>query len=418
MSRLDETSLDALSPERRALLLRRLRARQKPVVERMELAASPRRERGEPFPLSSAQRRLWFLHRFEPERPSYAEALRLELDGEFEPSWLEAALAGVVRRHEILRSRFPEVGGEPVKIVEAPRRRPLPRIDLSRLAPLRREREAVRQVDRVRARRFDLEGGEVLRGALLRIDRRRHQWLLAAHHIAIDYWALERLLGEIGEFYAAAADGRAARLPRLPLQYGDFADWQRRWLAGPEVERLLTFWRGALEGIPSLLELPTDRPRPTAASGRGARRPFFFSAETSEHLRAFCTRRGVTLFVALLAAFRLVLARWSGRADLVVGTPVAGRDRVELENMIGCFLNMLVLRDRVAPRERLNDVLESARSGFFDAFEHRALRGAGRRPAPGAASEPPSGLPGGFQPAGRGRGDADPGRRPGASPGP
>ncbi|HTQ78615.1 MAG TPA: amino acid adenylation domain-containing protein, partial [Thermoanaerobaculia bacterium] len=342
----------------------------------VEEVASPltRLPRPEKLPLSFAQERLWFIDQLEPGGAQYNMPSALALDGALNPSALAWALGQVERRHEALRTRF---AAGPIQVISPPRQPfPLPEIDLSALGERERQ-ETVAELALAEAMRpFDLERGPVWRAALLRLEEERHVLLFTLHHITSDGWSNEVLVREVAHLYGTALGlpGTAtAALPELPIQYADFALWQRQWLAGEELERQLAFWRGQLAGAPPLLELPTDRPRPPILTSAGAHLPFELTGDQTRGLEALAQAAGGTLFMVLLAAFQALLGRYSSQEDIVVGTPVAGRNRLETEGLIGFFVNSLAIRARLGGDPTLADLLAQIRETTLAAFAHQDL---------------------------------------------
>jgi amino acid adenylation domain-containing protein len=323
-------------------------------------------------PLSFAQRRLWFLDQLTPGATVYNVPSPLRLRGPLDPAGLAAALAGVVRRHEALRTRFVEVDGEPWQEALPPRPCALPLVDLVRLAPPRRAAELARLASEEAARAFDLARGPLLRATLARIAAEEHVLLLTLHHIAFDGWSEGVLLGELETLYAAARERRPSPLPEPPVQYADFAAWQRAW-PREVLARQLAYWRRQLGGAPAALELPADRQRPPVQSFRGASRELRLPAELTALLRRAARREGVTLYMLLLAAFAALLARTTGQKDLLIGTPVANRTRSEIEGLIGFFVNTLALRLRCDGDPEFRRVLAAARDTALAAFAHEDL---------------------------------------------
>src|SRR6185436_6231255 len=294
------------------------------------------------LPLSFAQERLWFLDQLEPGNPAYHIPASLTLAGRLDAPALERSLAAVVARHEALRTTFALVDGAPVQVVAPPGAAPdplLPLIDLTALPAAERPRLARRLANLVLTRPFDLARGPVVRAALLRLAPEEHRALFAMHHVASDGWSMGVLVREVAALYAAELEGRRAELPGLPSQYADYAVWQRGWLQGETLERQIDFWRGELAGLPAVLELPADRPRPPIQSYRGGVRQVRLPAGLSAALEPFARSQGATLFMVLLAGFQALLARLAGQGDVAVGTPVAGRTREETEPLIGLFIN-------------------------------------------------------------------------------
>ncbi|HEX6373985.1 MAG TPA: amino acid adenylation domain-containing protein [Longimicrobium sp.] len=354
-----------LSAAKRALLEARLRGR-------VRVAGIERRDRGQGAPLSFAQERLWFLDRLQPGGTGYNVTAALRL-GAVQPRALERALAEVVRRHEVLRTTFHEVDGVPVQVAAPAEGFTLPVEDLSGLDPAAREAETRRRLARESAHPFDLTAGPLFRATLLRHGAQEHVLLLNMHHIVTDGWSMGILFRELRALEAAYREGLPAPLPELPLQYADYAAWQREQGRGEGAERRLAYWRDRLAGAPELLELPTDRPRPPVPSFRGAGVPVHLSAEVLDRLRALGRREGATLYMVVLAAFQLLLSRYAGSGDVVVGTPVAGRTRPEVEGLIGFFVNTLVLRTDVSGDPSFRALLARVRETVLGAYEHQDL---------------------------------------------
>jgi amino acid adenylation domain-containing protein len=325
------------------------------------------------LPLSFAQERLWFLHRLAPDGAGYNVASPARLAGGLAAAVLERALGALVRRHESLRTVFHSSPGGPVQTVhpDAPVR--LPSVDLSGLAPDAGDREARRLAREDAARPFDLARGPVLRAGLVRLAEEEHVLLLTIHHVATDGWSTEVLFRDLFALYGAFSRGESSPLPPLPVQYADFALWQRGWLAGDVLRRQLDWWREHLGGSPPALELPTDRPRPAVAGGRGAVYAFRVGAETTRALRALARREGATLFMVLRAAAAVLLSRWSGQEDLVVGSPIANRRRAELHDVVGFFVNTLALRTDLAGDPSWGELLGRVREAALGAYAHQDL---------------------------------------------
>ncbi len=335
-----------------------------------------------PLPLSFAQQRLWFLDQLEPGSPRYNIPMVLAIDGPLDAARLEHSLGAVVRRHEALRTVFAVQNGEPVQVIQPPAPFPLPVVDLAGLPGLSdrtdptdptdptddpQARQARHLAHQEARRPFDLARGPLLRGVLLRRAADRHVLALTLHHIAGDGWSLGVLLREVRAFHAGET------LPALPVQAADVAVWQRAWLQGEVLERELAWWRRQLAGLPPLLELPTDRPRPAVRSSRGAARPVRLPEGLTRPMQSLARREGATLFMVLLAGFQALLARTGGQADLAVGTPVAGRNRVETEGLIGFFVNTLVLRGDLSGAPAWRALLGRVRETALAAHAHQEL---------------------------------------------
>src|SRR5215467_4306380 len=352
-----------LSPAREELVRRLLR--QKGVNRRLPPAPRPV-ERGGELPLSYAQQRLWFLEQLEPGSPRYNLPLGLRLEGELEVGDLEWALNQVVARHEVLRTVFPSEGGRPRQEVRGELRLELEQEAVGGEEELRRRlREEAR-------RSFDLERGPLLRARLLVEGAGRWVLLLTLHHIVADGWSMGVLLGELGELYGSRREGREAELRQLEVQYADYAVWQREWLEGGELERQLEYWRGRLEGL-RVLELPGDRARPGVQSFGGEVERFLLGRELVEALEELSRRRGVTLYMTLLAGFQALLWRYTGESEVAVGTPVANRRWREVEGLVGFFVNTLVMRTEVGGEPSFEELLGRVREVALGAYEHQDL---------------------------------------------
>jgi amino acid adenylation domain-containing protein len=345
-----------------------------------EPPALPRRaERSAgPLPASFVQQRLWFLDRLLPGSPLYNIPVAFWLEGELDRRALALALAEIVRRHEALRTTFLAGAAELMQVVAPPSLPPvapalLPFACLSALPPGTARREAAGVAHREAARSFDLAAGPLFRAALLGVERRRHALLLNFHHVIADGWSLEVLYRELAVLYAAFAAGAPPQLPEPPFQYPDYPAWQRGWLLGEVLERQLAYWREALAGAPRLLELPSARPRPAVQRHRGAASSVLLPPPLAAALAALARRQGTTVFVTLLAVWKLLLYRHTGQDDLVVGTPVAGRHRRELEEMIGPCINMLAVRTRLGGDPTFPQLLARVRAAVLGAYAHQDL---------------------------------------------
>ncbi len=331
------------------------------------LVAVPRQG---PLPLSFAQERLWFLAQLEPTAASYNIPAAVHLAGQVDVVRLERALDAVVRRHDSLRTTFAENEGLPVTVVQAVQPVNLAIIDV-------REANGASEVRRLLAeeasRPFDLTTGPLFRATLLRTGQLEHILILVIHHIVSDGWSMNVLVGELTELYAADMDGRSPALAALPVQYADYARWQREWLEGPVFDQQLAYWRQKLAGEAPVLALPLDRPRPAAQSFRGARYAFTLPSKLSIELTALARKQGVTPFMLLLAGFQALLARYSSQTDIWVGTPIANRTRAEVQDLVGFFVNTLVLRADLSDNPRFVDLLARSREAVLGAQTHQDL---------------------------------------------
>jgi len=284
---------------------------------------------------------------------------------------LEASLREVIRRHEVLRTRFALRDGEAEQVIEAQVEFKLAVEDLSGLEREAAER-AVQELARAEAQQgFDLNTGPMLRAKLLRLNASEHVLLLTMHHIVSDGWSLGVLVKEIGTLYQAYAQGESSPLAELPVQYADYAVWQREYLQGEVLEQQLSYWRTQLAGAAPVLELPTDRPRPQFQTFNGSVLSFDLPVELSEKLMALSRREGATLFMTLFAAFVMVLQRNTGQEDIVVGTSIANRNRQETEHLLGCFFNQLALRVNLSGDPTFRELLRRVRECCLQAYAHQ-----------------------------------------------
>jgi amino acid adenylation domain-containing protein len=329
--------------------------------------------RREPVPLSYAQQRLWFLAQFD-ERAAAAYAIPggVRLKGSLDGAALHAAMNRIVARHESLRTCFASVDGAPVQVIAPPDMGlALAHADVSCHAEP--ETELQRLTDEEATAPFDLAHGPLIRARLIRLADDDHALLVTMHHIVSDGWSMGVLVNEFSALYAAYTQGRPDPLPPLPIQYADYAVWQRRWITGEVLQRQLDFWRHHLTGAPALLELPTDRPRPAAQDYAGAAFSFELDAELTAKLKALSQHHGTTLFMTLLAAWAALLARLSGQLDVVIGTPVANRHRAEIEPLIGFFVNTQALRIDLSGSPSVAELLAQVRATALAAQTHQDI---------------------------------------------
>jgi amino acid adenylation domain-containing protein/natural product biosynthesis luciferase-like monooxygenase protein/non-ribosomal peptide synthase protein (TIGR01720 family) len=329
---------------------------------------------GRPLPLSFTQQRLWFISQMDPAASAaYHMPAALRLTGKLDRSVLQAALDRVMARQEGLRVRFVTVDGVPHQVMApADVGFALTQKDLSHLAHAERERTAAAEAAESASEPFDLATGPLIRGRLLRLSQEEHVLLIAQHHIVTDGWSVGVMVREVATLYAAFSTGKAEP-PALEIQYADYAAWQRQWLQGEELERQIDFWRQHLRGAPPLLALPTDRARPSMPSYQGGMVRLDISPELTARLRALSQRHGVTLFMTLMAGWSVLLARLSGQQDVVIGTPVANRQRREMESVIGFFVNTLALRVRLDDNPSVRDLLAQVKASALAAFSHQEL---------------------------------------------
>ncbi|MFZ6027917.1 MAG: amino acid adenylation domain-containing protein [Chloroflexota bacterium] len=325
-----------------------------------------------PLPLSFAQQRLWFLDQLLPNSAAYNIPVAVRLTGALAPAILAQSLNSLVQRHEILRTTFALDGDQPVQVISPTLVLELPIEELDELAPEAQE-AAVRQTAQAEAALpFDLARGPLIRARLLRLAETDYVLLLTVHHIIFDGWSTGVLIREVARIYQALTSGAGIELPPLPVQYADYAIWQRQWLQGDVLEEQLGYWKEQLAGAPEL-ELPTDYPRPETPRLRGAQCAWHLENDLAEALKAFSQQAGVTLFMTLFAAFQVVLYRYTRQTDLVIGSRIAGRNQKETEDLIGFFINAFVLRTDLSGSPTFRELLERVRTVTVDAYAHQDL---------------------------------------------
>jgi amino acid adenylation domain-containing protein/non-ribosomal peptide synthase protein (TIGR01720 family) len=327
--------------------------------------------RGKDLPLSFAQQRLWFLDQLEPGNAFYNVGAAVRLTGRLNVAALSAGLAEVVRRHETLRTTFAEMDGQPRQVIAATLDVPLVIEELGALPAWEREPEVRRRATLELQRPFELARGPLLRLKLLRLGDDEHVALVTMHHIVSDGWSSGVLIKEMATLYQSFNAAAPSPLPELRLQYADYAAWQREWLRGEVLEQELHYWTKQLSGAPAVLELPSDRPRPSVVSFRGAKRHFVIRDTLSAALKELSQRESATLFMTLLAAFNVLLHRYMQQADIVVGTPIAGRGHAETEGLIGFFVNTLVLRTDLSANPSFRRLLSRVREVTLGAYAHQ-----------------------------------------------
>ena len=325
----------------------------------------------EDIPLSWAQERLWFLHQLEGESAAYTIAFAVRLVGDLSIEALEEAFQKIVQRHEVLRTRFEIKDNKPVQIIDSDVSITLPVVDLQKVA------DPWKQVEQLAVKEaykpFDLAKDSVLRVKMWQVAQQDYVLLIAIHHIAADDWSLGVLNRELSAHYRAIVTNSSPELPELPVQYADFTIWQHQWLTNQVLERQLNYWKEQLAGAPPLLELPTDRLRPAIQTFRGGTEPFQLDRKLTSALRQISQESGSTLFMTLLAGFVVLMSRYSGQTDLVVGSPIANRNRKEIEGLIGFFVNLLALRFDVSKELTFADLLTQVREVTQNAYDHQDL---------------------------------------------
>ncbi|MFG6107725.1 amino acid adenylation domain-containing protein [Leptothoe sp. EHU-05/26/07-4] len=330
-------------------------------------------ERGsQPIPLSWAQERLWFLAELEGPSATYNLSETVQIQGGLDIEALEQALTAVVRRHESLRTTFPVIDGTPVQKIAPPSPIRLPVVDLQLMGSSdMRMVEAKRLAAKEIQCPFNLATDALLRVTLFQLEEKTHVLVAVLHHIIADGWSMGVLIQELSVLYQSARAQSPEPLPKLPIQYADFASWQRRWLTGEVLETQLNYWKHQLAGIPNVLDLPTDNPRPLLQTFQGRKATFHLDFTLTTKLKALSQKSGVTLFMTLLSAFALLLSRYTAQDDIVIGAPIANRNRQEIEPLIGFFVNTLVLRIDLSAHPTLKELLQQVRQTTLDAYDHQ-----------------------------------------------
>ena len=359
-----------LSEEKRALLARLLK--QQGVDLGRSVIVPQRRDTGH-FPLSFAQQRLWFLDQLDPHSAAYNLPAAVRLKGRLDSNALERSLQELVRRHESLRTSFAVRDREPVQVIAPELSFSLSLTDLQHLPEAEREAEALRLAGVAARTPFDLSQAPLLRASLVRLAADDHLLVLVMHHIISDGWSMGVFIREAVTLYHGLSRGLAPQLPSLPIQYADYACWQRDWLQGAELDKQLAYWTAKLRDCPAVLELPTDHPRTTAISNRGATFQFSLPPSLREQLTALSQAHGATLFMTLLAAFQALLARYTGQESISVGTPIASRTRPEVQNVIGFFVNTLVMNTDLSGNPDFTEILSRAKETALGAYAHQDL---------------------------------------------
>jgi amino acid adenylation domain-containing protein len=359
--------LASLPADKRALFEREIKQQIEPST------GISRQARIGPRALSFAQQRLWFLNQLDPGSPAYNLSTALRLPGFLDVNVLKRSLNEIIRRHESLRTSIKLIDGQPFQIIAPALTLDVEIVELTAVSAAMQEPEARRLAFNEAQRGFDLEQGPLIRASLLRLSNADHVLVLTMHHVVSDGWSLGLLFSELTTLYQAYASGHSSPLPELPCQYADYSDWQREYLHGETFAHLLGYWKQQLEGAPPVMELPTDRPRGRLLSRAGATQSFRLTPEVSEGLQALARRQGVTLFILLLAALKTLLHRYTGATDIVIGVPIANRNRTEIENLIGFFVNSLVLRTDLSSNPTFNELLGRVREITLEAYAHQDL---------------------------------------------
>jgi amino acid adenylation domain-containing protein len=362
-------SLSNISDAKRALLLKYLQG------DAMQTLASPRTitplASDSPLPVSFAQERLWFLDQLMPGSAVFNVPLAVRLSTSIDVAVLEQSLNEIVRRHEVLRTTFATVNGQPVPVVSPELKVALQVFDLNSHPVVEREAYAKRLSTEQSEQPFDLVNGPLIRASLISLDTEDHVFLVTMHHICSDGWSLVVFFQELAALYEAFAQGDQSPLPTLPIQYADYAAWQKEWLQADVLERQLGYWKEKLSGELPILDLPTDRPRPAVQTYAGARASLLLSTELTEGVKRLSQREGATMFMTLLTTFKVLLCRYCGQDDIVVGSPIANRPQTETEGLIGFFLNNLALRTKLEGNPTFQEALARVRQTALAAYAHQ-----------------------------------------------
>ncbi|MFQ4145488.1 amino acid adenylation domain-containing protein [Chlorogloeopsis sp. ULAP02] len=325
------------------------------------------------LPLSFAQQRLWFLHQLDPDSTAYNGSDLVRLQGALNIAVLEESINEIVRRHEVLRTCFVVIEGQPIQKTISKLRIPLLVIDLQHLLATEQEKEIRRLEIKNTQQPFDLTQAPLLRLVLLRLTQAEHILLVTTHHIISDAWSAGVFIREVLALYEAFSTGKPSPLPELPIQYADYTVWQQQWLQGERLDTQLTYWKQQLENAKPILELPTDKPRTQLQTSLGKKHSFTLSSTLSNNLKFLSQQEGVTLFMTLLAAFNALLYYYTKQEDILVGSPVANRNYSELEGLIGFFINTLVLRTNLSNNPSFKELLQRVRETALGAYAHQDL---------------------------------------------
>ncbi|OKH14704.1 non-ribosomal peptide synthetase [Fischerella major NIES-592] len=357
-----------LPPEKRALLELRLKQKELSIKN---LTSISKRKSSDVLLLSLVQERLWFLYQLQPDIPLFNDSILIHVTGKLDSIALEKSFNEIIKRHEILRTTFKIVDTQPIQIIAPTITLKLLILDLQELSKPEQEELVKQIITEQSSKTFDLTQELLLRCKLIKLKQQEHIILLTMHHIICDGLSRQIFYRELGTLYQAFCDGTAPALPELPIQYADFALWQRQSLDDETYKSQLVYWQQKLENLPPVFALPTDNPRPAVQSLRGARQTLILPQSLTEALKSLSQKEGVTLFMVLLAAFKTLLYRYTGQTDLVVGTPIANRNQIETENLLGCFINTLVLRTDLSNNPSFRELLARVRETTLAAYAHQ-----------------------------------------------
>jgi hypothetical protein len=362
-----------LTPEQRQLFLRRLNQLNKERVDNAPLSAFQGKRDQAELPLSFAQQRLWFIDQLVPMQSTYHIPVFIALTGTLQVKQLEKTCMEMMNRHEVLRTKLALVNGEPKQIIYDCPEVSIPLIDISHIQDeSQKETEAGKLATEESRQAFSLAADFPIRFRLIRLDDHKHYFCITLHHIAADTWSMGILIHELSTIYHAFTSGKKHTLTPLPIQYADFAAYQRNWLQGERMGTQLTYWKTQLSELP-MLHLPLDRPRPAVPAFQGARQNISFADDVYERLKKLCLEEKATVFMGVLSCFNVLLKQYSRQEDIVVGTPVANRTRPELEKMIGFFVNMLVMRTDLSGDPTFRELLARVKKVALEAYAHQDI---------------------------------------------
>ncbi|MEW6738111.1 MAG: condensation domain-containing protein, partial [Acidobacteriota bacterium] len=339
----------------------------------LEREKIPRRQSTDPIPLSFSQQRLWFMNQWETNNPSYNLSYLVYFQGMLDVAALQRSFNEIIRRHEILRTTFTMVAGQAVQVVAASLSLNISIINLQKLSKADKETETARLANQEAHQPFDLVNGPLLRTTLLQLAEQEHILLISVHHIVFDGWSRAVLIREMATLYEAFSAGNPSTLSELCIQYADFATWQREWLNGEILQQQLSYWREKLAGDLPVLALPTDHPRPALRTSQGARHFFSLPKDLAEALKSFSAQQDATLFMTLLAALKALFYRYTGQEDILIGSPIANRNWAEVEDLIGFFVNTIVLRTSGIGKMTFLELVKKVQQTALEAYAHQDL---------------------------------------------
>ncbi|MDP4143057.1 MAG: amino acid adenylation domain-containing protein [Bacillota bacterium] len=365
--------INTLSPEKKQLLLKKMREKNKNSVSEMRITAISRDDFKDGFPLSYSQQRLWFLYEWEPESPSYNIPCLFHLSCKVDTSILNDTVNKIILRHEILRTKYKVVKDEPVQIIHPFVPIQMNAIDLTLTPESEQEKKLDSLIKAQSIEPFNLEEDFPIRAYLYKLDEENYYLLLNIHHIACDGWSISIITSEIQKIYSALANDEQIELSSIDIQYADYAAWQRKYIANEVLERHLTYWKSKFEGELPVLQLPTDKPRPPVKSFKGAALKRSIPLDYFEKLKTLCKEEDATLYMVTLAAFFTLLYRYTGQTDIVIGSPIANRNRSEVENIVGFFVNTLPLRVDLSEKVTFRETVKYIKKITLEAYEHQDL---------------------------------------------